>query len=168
MNLLIDLLIFILITLVLTAGFWIQRRLNYFKRNNVKYLKSVPLLGAIKESVLGREGLYETTEKLYNSVQFKDEPFFGIFMFHKPAILIRDPELIKKILVKDFNNFSNHHAYSDTHDPLGIYNLFSAKDDIWRTLRKKLTPFFTSGKMKAMFTIVDKIGDDLMTHIKEK
>ncbi|XP_070497937.1 probable cytochrome P450 6g2 [Chironomus tepperi] len=88
-------------------------------------------------------------------------------MFHKPALLIKDPELIKQILVKDFNSFVNHVGGSDDHDPIGRDNLFLSKDGLWRNLRKKLTPFFTSGKMKSMFPFLDKIGDNLLDHMEQ-
>ncbi|XP_070497936.1 probable cytochrome P450 6g2 [Chironomus tepperi] len=88
-------------------------------------------------------------------------------MFHKPALLIKDPELIKQILVKDFNSFVNHVGGSDDHDPIGRDNLFLSKDGLWRNLRKKLTPFFTSGKMKSMFPFLDKIGDNLLDHMEK-
>lgn len=43
----------------------------------------------------------------YFDEKTKDKPFVGIHMFHRPAIIIRDPELLKRILVKDFASFSD-------------------------------------------------------------
>jgi len=32
----------------------------------------------------------------------------GVFNFRKPVLLIRDPEIVKSILVKDFNSFHDN------------------------------------------------------------
>lgn len=40
---------------------------------------------------------------IYNS--YKDERYIGIFFRSKPILVIRDPELIKDILIKDFSSF---------------------------------------------------------------
>lgn len=157
----------VLVSIILIFGIiLINRRLNYFKDRNIPYLKSFPIFGALSQSLIGKKGIYECTEEIYNSLKFKNEKFFGIFMFHKPALFIKDPELIKQIMVKDFNNFSNHCGGSGAHDPIGSDNLFMAKDELWKNLRKKLTPFFTSGKMKTMFPVLDKISDDLVMNVE--
>jgi cytochrome P450 family 6 len=158
----------LLIVVVILFVLWTRKRLNYFKDRNVPYLKSIPYLGALSDSVIGKTGIYDATETVYYNKQFKDDSFFGVFMFHKPAIFVKDPELIKNILIKDFQSFSSHHAGSGDHDPLGIYNLFSSKDAIWRTMRKRLTPFFSTGHIKNMFPILDKISDEMMKQIEEK
>lgn len=154
-------------SILLLFVYWYNQRLNYFKNRGLPYLKSFPLLGALTESLIGKKGLYDCIDDHYNNSKFKNEPFFGIFMFHKPSLLIKDPNLIKQILIKDFNSFANHVGGSGDHDPIGKDNLFLSKDGMWRNLRKKLTPFFTSGKMKSMFPILDEIGDNLLKHMEK-
>ena len=39
---------------------------------------------------------------MYN--EHSDKPYVGIFTFDKPSLLIREPELVKNILVKVFQN----------------------------------------------------------------
>jgi hypothetical protein len=49
----------------------------------------------------------------------------GVFKFGKPSLLIRDPELIKTVLVKDFNSFHSNDGRSDPDvDPLFGRNPF--------------------------------------------
>ncbi|KAG5680052.1 hypothetical protein PVAND_009583 [Polypedilum vanderplanki] len=158
----------LLIAVVILFIFWSRKRLNYFKDRNVPYLKSIPFLGAFSNTIIGKSGLYESTEELYYNEKFADEPFYGIFMFHKPSILIKEPEIIKNILIKDFQSFRNHRAGSGDHDPLGIYNLYSAKDAVWTTMRKKLSTFFSTSHIKNTFSILDKISDEMMRTINEK
>jgi cytochrome P450 family 6 len=87
----------------------------------------------------------------------------GIFSFDKPSLLIRDFELVKNILVKDFHNFINRTVSFETKfDPLFCYVLPLLKGQLWRHLRTKLTPVFTSRKMKMMFYLLDTSCKELV------
>lgn len=56
----------------------------------------------------------------------------------------------------------------DDADPLGKYNLIFLKNPLWKNLREKLTPFFSSGKLKKMFYIMDTLSSDLIKYIDNK
>ncbi|GLV34626.1 Cytochrome P450 9f2 [Carabus blaptoides fortunei] len=40
--------------------------------------------------------------------QFPDAKYIGIHQFSTPLLMLRDPELIKRVTVKDFDSFMNH------------------------------------------------------------
>lgn len=49
---------------------------------------------------------------------------YGISSFSAPQYVVRDPELIKRIGVKDFDYFENHNSFaSEKHDKLWGNNL---------------------------------------------
>jgi cytochrome P450 len=86
----------------------------------------------------------------------------GIFSFDKPSLLIRDPELVKNILVKDFQTFMEHIvSFEEKFDPLFSNSLVALKGQFWHNLRTHLTPVFTSRKMKMMFYLVDICSKEL-------
>jgi hypothetical protein len=76
--------------------------------------------------------------------------------------LIRDLELVKNILVKDFQNFKDHIISVDEKlESLFSRALFFIKGQIRRQWRTNLNPVFISGKMKTMFYLVDTCGKEL-------
>ncbi|XP_061395496.1 cytochrome P450 6d1 [Musca vetustissima] len=96
------------------------------------------------------------------------EKVVGIYLFFNPALLIRDAELARQILTTDFNSFHDRGLYVDEkNDPMSA-NLFAMEGQSWRSLRMKLTPSFSSGKLKGMFDTVDDVGDKLIRHLSER
>lgn len=59
-------------------------------------------------------------------------------------------------------NFHTRYCSADEHnDILGNTNLFFLNSPAWNDLRTRLTPLFSSGKMKRMFHLMKSIGDQL-------
>ncbi|GLV42882.1 Cytochrome P450 6a8 [Carabus blaptoides fortunei] len=86
--------------------------------------------------------------------------------------MIIDPDLIRNILSINFTNFRDRQIYIDEEtDPLGAH-LVSLQGEKWKIMRAKLTPTFTSGKMKMMYhTLLScskSLGTILDEHIKIK
>ncbi|GAB0089367.1 Cytochrome P450 [Sergentomyia squamirostris] len=145
-----------LVALITLGLLWWQKSANEFwKKHGVSYIPGPPLIGAIKDAITFRKSYGELLTDLYNHPQFKDEPITGVYFFHKPSLIIRHPEIIKNILVKDFQNFVDRPISSDPHDDgIGRDNLFSAKGKRWKTIRNKVSPVFTSGKLKNLFHLL--------------
>lgn len=59
------------------------------------------------------------------------------------------------------------HSASNPHtDGLSYYNLFFLRNPLWKDIRSRLTPTFTSGKMKQMFYLMNNIGCELNTYME--
>lgn len=81
-------------------------------------------------------------------------------------MVLRDPELIKEVLVKEFNTFFNRNAQTSHHkDPLS-QNLFLLKGELWKYLRLKMSPIFTSFRLKQMFPLINTCGKQLSQYIE--
>lgn len=54
--------------------------------------------------------------------------YMGIYQMLTPTLLIRDPEIIRQVTVKEFDHFLNHRAFvPEGVDPLWNKNLFALK-----------------------------------------
>ncbi|XP_054083359.1 probable cytochrome P450 6a13 [Zeugodacus cucurbitae] len=84
----------------------------------------------------------------------------GTYIFTQPIAVVLDLDLVKSILIKDFHKFTNRFVQRKIGS--GVRNnLFSLHGEKWRPLRTKLTPTFTSAKMKFMFSTVVVVARQL-------
>lgn len=97
--------------------------------------------------------MFEVVGELYNKTS---EPILGIYITVHPSILVRDPKILRDIFIKEFSSFYHRGTITnEVVDPMSN-NLLLQSGEKWKHIRSKLTPAFTSGKLKAMFnTIVD-------------
>jgi cytochrome P450 family 6 len=153
-------LISIIIVIFIGLYFYFTRNFKFWQKLGIPYVKPVPFVGNIKDCVFLKKTIGEQLQRIY--VENRDKPYVGIFSFDKPSLLIRDLELVKNILVKDFNTFMDRApSAEEKNDPLFSNILGVIKGQRWRHLRTNLTPVFTSGKMKMMFCLVDTCGKEL-------
>ena len=83
--------------------------------------------------------------------------------------MIKDPELIKQIGVKDFEYFMNHRKLASEHlDPLFAKGLFFLQDQKWKDMRSTLSPAFTGSKMRLMFDLLTECAKNSMKTLKEQ
>lgn len=71
-------------------------------------------------------------------------------------LAIRDPALIRQVLVSNFDHFIDHQniTLDEKVDPLFGKSLFFLTGQKWRDMRSTLTPLFTGSKMRKMFQLV--------------
>lgn len=139
----------------------IKRQYTFWENSGIPSLKASFPAGNLQK-VTRNERSFGTA--IYDIYKQSSEPMLGIYLFFRPAILVRDSELIKNILAKDFNHFHSHGVYIEKErDPMSE-NVFSLDGEDWKKLRQQLTPAFTSGKLKEMFENVKLIGDQLVEH----
>jgi cytochrome P450 family 6 len=98
---------------------------------------------------------------------FEDHKLGGLYTFSKNFLLVRDPDLIKDILMKDFNYIQESGiVVSENGDPLDRH-LFLLSGAKWRNLRIRPTPTFTSGNMKMIFATLVECGRELSAVLQE-
>lgn len=92
----------------------------------------------------------------------------GIFDNNTPAWFLRDPEIIKKITVKEFDHFVNHKVTKNANDNLFGLSVFAMADQKWKDMRSTLSPAFTGSKMRLMFDLIKEVSEEAIKHLKRK
>ncbi|XP_017084418.2 LOW QUALITY PROTEIN: probable cytochrome P450 6d5 [Drosophila eugracilis] len=105
---------------------------------------------------------------IYDMYKATKEPVVGLYLTLRPALLVRDAQLAHDVLVKDFASFHDRGVYVDEENDPMSGSLFQLEGASWRALRNKLSPSFTSGKLKAMFQTSNSVGDKLVASIREQ
>lgn len=159
----------LLFVLTLAAVFylWMKYKLSYWKRRGVPSLPPSSLLRQLKDMILRRKSGSMALGDLYLEANKKDK-FFGIYILHKPFLLIKDNELVKTILIKDFDVFCNRYFSAKSANDLATFNLFSADNPEWKHLRVKMSPVFTSGKIKKLFYLMHETSEAMQDFLQEK
>ncbi|XP_031354047.1 cytochrome P450 9e2-like isoform X2 [Photinus pyralis] len=107
----------------------------------------------------------ENLKKSYDG--FPGARFAGLYQLARPILVIRDPELIKQITVKDFDYFIDHSPLVPKDcEPLWEKNLLNLKGESWKEMRATLSPSFTSSKMKAMFNLMTECAERFVNYFR--
>ncbi|XP_050669226.1 cytochrome P450 6B2-like [Leptidea sinapis] len=138
---------------LIAVYFYGTRNFNYWKKKGIKYDEPIIFFGSNLTHIINKHSLSERFAELHN--RYPGEKFVGYFESNNPALLVRDPELVKTILVTDFKHFHRRGVspHKEDKEPL-LKNLFTVDGDAWKLLRQRMTPAFSSAKLKAMFPLI--------------
>lgn len=110
--------IVIYITLLSFVYHCVIKYWTFFSDRNVKFVRGIPFFGTTYKMFFGLEAMNDAFETLYN--KYPNESVIGMYeLGGGPVYMIRDPEMIKQIAIRDFDHFVNHRfAMSEESDPL--------------------------------------------------
>lgn len=98
---------------------------------------------------------------------YSNVPYSGYYKILNPAINVRDPDLIKDVLIKDHFSFHyNEQNFNEQFDPLMAHNPFAARHDSWRKGRTVLTPLLTLFKVRTLFPLIADSCEKLNNYLK--
>lgn len=99
---------------------------------------------------MGEKNYYIRLLSLFVCSEYKNAPYIGFYKFATPAIVFRDADLIKNVLVRDHHHFAgNDFPVSEKYDPLFYNNPFFLTGERWRLGRNVLVPTMTAGKVRS-------------------
>jgi len=158
-----------LLLALIIVWLWQRRHFWYWHRLGVPFVPATPFVGNVWNLLRGACCFGDQFRELYESKEAAGRAFVGIHVLHNHALLLRDPALIKRIMVEDFSQFSSRFETTDPiGDTMGSQNLFFSKYEFWRETHKIFAPFFAVGKVRQMYGLLDNIGKKLEEHMEEK
>ncbi|XP_068607395.1 cytochrome P450 3A40-like [Brachionichthys hirsutus] len=150
-------LVVLLVTLFSLYIYWPYRT---FKKMGVPGPTPVPFFGTMLAYRKGFTNFDTDCNRKYGRI-------WGIFDGRQPVLCVTDPTMVKTILVKEcyslFTNRRNFRVNGPLYDAVSI-----AEDDQWRRIRSVLSPSFTSGRLKEMFSIMKHHSAILVSSMKKK
>ncbi|XP_061397874.1 probable cytochrome P450 9f2, partial [Musca vetustissima] len=159
-----------IIAFALIAGalfyYWATKNNNFFKERNLEYEEPRFLFGNSWEMLMKRKTGFEFLCEVH---QRHKGMVYGAFDMRQPVLMIRDPELVKQILIKDFDHFVNRQVSSSgATENLFSHSLFMMENDKWRDMRSTLSPAFTGSKMRQMFQLMVQTVDEAMAYLRSQ
>ncbi|XP_023162609.2 cytochrome P450 9b2-like [Drosophila hydei] len=144
---------------------WTTVRHDEFIVRGLPFEKPLPIFGNNAAVVMSKASFQKLLAEFY--ARTRQHKLVGFFNFRTPMIQVNDPEIIKKITVKDFDYFPNHQLFFTTEERLVNDMLSVMKDQRWKHMRNTLTPVFTSAKMRSMFGLMNESFAECMDHLDQ-
>ncbi|XP_059619849.1 probable cytochrome P450 28a5 [Phlebotomus argentipes] len=143
---------------------------SYWQRRGIPGPKPSLFFGNTKSLVADKVSVAYEFDKFYREFYGKT-PFIGVYILRSPHILAIDPDFVKFVLVENFKQFYNNYI-SDMctakSEPYIGHSPFVMKDRDWKDTRSQWAPAFTSGKMKAIFPIIENTCQKMSTFLKSE
>ncbi|KAL9703501.1 hypothetical protein quinque_007019 [Culex quinquefasciatus] len=161
------------VTIIGLLYYLLTKNNGYFHDKPIPSMAVYPLLGSSAPLMLKRVTFPNFVKLIYD--KYPSARVFGFFDTTTPIFVIRDPELIKRIAVKDFDHFVDHrpmfgHVDMDGDDSHKLFakSLFAMTGQRWREMRATLSPAFTGSKMRQMFGLMVEGCETLMQYLEDQ
>ncbi|CAN7937492.1 unnamed protein product [Ixodes hexagonus] len=119
-------------------------------------------LTALTSSINFRPPFHRMDQDRYN--QFGK--LFGVYEGGKPVLFVADPDMVKRVLVRDFALLPNR-METKFFDPI-LDNMMSITTaEKWRRIRPAASPAFSTGKLRKMNSLIDDCARKTSEHLRE-
>ncbi|XP_050307090.1 cytochrome P450 6k1-like [Anthonomus grandis grandis] len=152
-----------LVLLLAISYIYFKKIHSYWENRGIPYEKPVFLAGSLWEVFSGKRQIGKHLGDLYKKYT---DPYFGIYICGKPYLVLRSPEIIKQITIRDFSNFEDRTFACDKDaDDMTGNSLFIIRNPDWRNIRNKLSSIFTSGKLRNMYPFMTETSQEMVKYL---
>ncbi|XP_047119502.1 probable cytochrome P450 6a13 [Schistocerca piceifrons] len=160
-----DCLLFLVATVSVLYAYMMWKY-RHWQLQDVPFVKPVLFFGNIGDYITRKKALSSVYQDLY--MKLEDHPYGGFYKCHQPAILLRDLELIKTVLVKEFHNFSdNEFQVSEEVDPVVGKSPSAQHEERWKDTRNLLTPAMTVAKIRPIFPLMMEVTKEALVYLEK-
>lgn len=122
------------------------------------------LIRIIYDFVIGNKNIPCIYREIYD--RFPNERYVGFYKLGTFELIIRDPVLINRILVKDFEYFTQITKKIDHSKVLSRLSNNINPYDVWKIYRKNLVRIFTPVELRSFSKIMDETMIDLDEYLR--
>ncbi|XP_058805367.1 cytochrome P450 6k1-like [Phymastichus coffea] len=164
-----DLLCLALVLATAAISYWYCKRLHsYWDNQHVPSIANPNVIfGHMLPAIAVKENIAEFVGRAYKSF---DSSMVGFYFLRRPGILVRDPEIVKRVLQTDFPSFhANLVTLSERNDPVLVNNPFFVSDhELWKKRRTRISNNLTGKKLKCLFAINQEVCNGLSAFVERK
>ncbi|KXJ73271.1 hypothetical protein RP20_CCG016134 [Aedes albopictus] len=158
--------------IILLIYHYISKKYQYFLTKPIPCLKPTFLVGNIGATIFRTKDVRTHIYDLYRA--YPESKVVGLYELTKPMFMVRDPELIKQITVKDFDHFMDRSLPSssnrtESEEPVeGLFanSLVAFRGQKWKDMRSTLSPAFTGSKIRHMFDLIAECSRSMVEHFR--
>lgn len=157
----------VLVTAAAVLYGYSTRTYGKWRTLGVPHPRPVPLFGDAVKRVLGLEKQTELFDRIYR--RFPGARLCGFYQMRTPYLMVRDPALVVAVTVTDFAHFTDH-GFEELDPSVNLLarSVFFSAGRRWRTMRQKLSPAFTSGRLRGTHGQITRCSEQLIAAVGRK
>nr|CAB3235800.1 cytochrome P450 CYP3-like member 2 [Phallusia mammillata] len=153
----------LLATVLVLVWFYVHQKLQFLKKLNIPHHPpSIRKLGTIGY-------IFDNPKQFFlKDLEMKRKfgTVYGTYTGWAPRIVISDPDILKQIMIKEFNIFYDRQKsllkISGEVLNNGLTNISGNK---WRRVRHTMSPLFSTVKLRSMMRVLDTCADVMVDNL---
>ena len=165
---------FLVALILLSVGitYYMHTNDDYWPQRGVPFVKPTDI-GSIWQRMFLLIPLHKLDAIIYKklrSLEIPDIKFGGFMEYRRQVAFLMDLDLIKRVTVKDFDNFVNRRGMVLNEDDPTLFHkmLFNIEGQKWKDLRSAMTPAFSTGKIRKIFHIITTSADRMIKYAQDE
>ena len=140
-----------LATIVVLFYLYVTSKWKYWTKRGIYQVDNVFPFGSFPAFFTKKEAFNDIMLRHVDDT--KGQPFYGAYFFTKPILMLTDADLIKQVLVKDFDHFVDRDGSGGfmktlkqsnaRSDKIMLNQMTTLTGDDWKNLRTTFSPIFT-------------------------
>ncbi|CAL8144793.1 unnamed protein product [Orchesella dallaii] len=156
--------LFVLVTFLIYKLLFSSKK-DYWKKYGIREIDTSHVVSTLDVFIRGKN--LALADKYAYDVMGGDK-FCGTREMGIPRLILKDLDLIKKIMIKDFDYFTDRRNFFDDPNSALKKMLPSLEGDEWKGVRSAVSPTFTTGKIRRMMEIFNSVGEEWIAELKKR